>query len=263
MLLQHSCTSRSRAHDGSAKAKKQKTKKTDETLLTVSRNWSAAMSAGFPLTLRVFHVGHPWTPFPVFLPEHVALKHAILSVQVILRTGNGNSDCVCVCAAWGGWVRGGGGWGGETGYVGNNTKHKKCHMIWSEGLIYLASERICCMWFGGENVFLLCSQCAQTQHMETFSERPWVCEKKRAPDILFLLPLFIAFLELFFLPQTDWITYICLPHVERNSLMNICIAFDNHDVQLVIDLFFFLQYLSLLHVLILDKDNPKKYRCSF
>lgn len=41
------------------KQKKQKTKKTDETLLTVSRNWSAAMSAGFPLTLRVFHVGHP------------------------------------------------------------------------------------------------------------------------------------------------------------------------------------------------------------
>lgn len=211
MLLQHSCTSRSRAHDGSAKAKKQKTKKTDETLLTVSRNWSAAMSAGFPLTLRVFHVGHPWTPFPVFLPEHVALKHAILSVQVILRTGNGNSDCVCVCAAWGGW-------GGETGYVGNNTKHKKCHMIWSEGLIYLASERICCMWFGGENVFLLCSQCAQTQHMETFSERPWVCEKKRAPDILFLLPLFIAFLELF--SPSNWLNYIHLFATCRKKLPN-------------------------------------------
>lgn len=53
---------------------------------------------------------------------------------------------------------GGGGEGGETGYVGNNTKHKKCHMIWNTELIYLASERICCMWFGGENVFLLCSQ---------------------------------------------------------------------------------------------------------
>lgn len=75
---------------------KQKKKCTSETLLSVFRNWSAAMSSGFPLTLRVFHVGHPWTPFPVFLPEHVASKHAILSVQVILRTGNGNSECACV-----------------------------------------------------------------------------------------------------------------------------------------------------------------------
>lgn len=181
---------------------KQKKKCTSETLLSVFRNWSTAMSSGFPLTLRVFHVGHPWTPFPVFLPEHVASKHAILSVQVILRTGNGNSECACVvrmcvqCL----WVRVRQCWkvgGGETGYVGNNTKHKKCHMIWNTGLIYLASERICCMWFGGENVFPLCSQCAQTQHMETFSERPWVCEKK-VPDILFLLPLFIAFFSSFF-----------------------------------------------------------------
>lgn len=27
---------------------------------------------------------------------HVALKHAILPVQVILRTGNGKSECACV-----------------------------------------------------------------------------------------------------------------------------------------------------------------------
>lgn len=146
MLLQHSCTSRSRAHDGSAKAKKQKTKKTDETLLTVSRNWSAAMSAGFPLTLRVFHVGHPWTPFPVFLPEHVALKHAILSVQVILRTGNGNSDCVCVCAAWGGWVRGGGGGGGVKQDMLGITQSTKS-VTWSEAkgwFIWLQKESVAC-----------------------------------------------------------------------------------------------------------------------
>lgn len=31
----------------------------------------------------------------------------------------------------------------------------------------------------------------QTQHMETFSERPWLREKKsKAPDILFLLSFF-------------------------------------------------------------------------
>lgn len=53
------------------------------------------------------------------------------------------------------------------------------------------------MWFGGENVFLLCSQSGQTQHMETFSERPQVCGGKKVPDILFLLPLFIAFSLLF------------------------------------------------------------------
>lgn len=75
---------------------KQKKKCTSETLLTVFKSWSAAMSSGFPLTLWAFHVGHPWTPLPVFLPEHVALKHAILPVQVILRTGNGKSECACV-----------------------------------------------------------------------------------------------------------------------------------------------------------------------
>lgn len=144
---------------------------TRETLLTIFRNWSAAMSSGFPPTLRLFYVGHPWTPFPVFLPEHVALRHAILSAQVILRTGNGNSASVCPCmcsssfaCAWKKCGRS----ELETGYTGNNTKHKKCHMIWNTALIYLASERICCMWFGGENVFLLCSRSTQTQHMETF-----------------------------------------------------------------------------------------------
>lgn len=84
----------------------------------------------------------------------------------------------------------GGGGEAETGYVGNNTKHKKCHMIWNTGLIYLASKRICCMWFGGENVFLLRSQCAQTQHMETFSERPWVCKKKKKLQTFYFFSLF-------------------------------------------------------------------------
>lgn len=131
-----------------------------------------------------------------------------------METLNVHVSCVCVCSVCACVWDSVGRWGGETGYVGNNTKHKKCHMIWNTGLIYLASERICCMWFGGENVFPLCSQCAQTQHMETFSERPWVCEKK-VPDILFLLPLFIAFFSsFFFFSWTDWITYICLPHVE-------------------------------------------------
>lgn len=159
------------------------------TLLSVFRDWSAAMSPGFPLTLWAFHVGHPWTPFPVFLPEHVALKHAILSAQVILRTGYGNSECAsCVYVHW---LGGGLKWD----MLGITPSTKKCHMIWSTGLIYLASERICCMWFGGVNVFPLCSLCAQTQHMETFSERPWVYEKKRKTvDVLFLLSAFRIFL---------------------------------------------------------------------
>lgn len=123
--------------------------------------------------------------------------------------------CVCMRVREG-WNGGGGGVGGKLkqDMLGIKQSAEKCHMICNTGLIYLASERICCMWFGGENVFLLCSRSGQTQHMETFSERPQVCGgKKKAPDILFLLPLFIAF---FSSSQTDWISHICSPYVETS-----------------------------------------------
>lgn len=140
-------------------------------------------------------------------------EHAILPDQVIWRTGNGNSEraCACVwkCVGEGEWRWGAGGEG-----VWNNIQ-KKSHMIWSIGLIYLASEKICCMWFGGENVFFLHSQPPQTQHMETFSERPWVCEKSSRH--LFLLPLFIAFH--FF---SNWSNYIHLLAKCWSILMTIC-----------------------------------------
>lgn len=166
-----------------------KQKCTCETFLTFFRNSSAAVSSGFspnreyfmldtlelPFLFSCLSMSHWSPPFCLYRWSY-AQEMETLNVHVY-----GIRVCVCVCAVL---VRacvralegGGGGGGGETGYVGNNTKHKKCHMIWSTGLIYLASERICCMWFREENVFLLCSQCAQTQHMETFSERPWVCE---------------------------------------------------------------------------------------
>lgn len=62
-------------------------------------------------------------------------KHAALSVQVMLRTGCGNSECAVLWERGdgGGMVGGGatgrvagreGGGLGVTGYVGNNTKHQ-------------------------------------------------------------------------------------------------------------------------------------------
>lgn len=150
----------------------------------------------------------------------------------------------CLCVRENAGIVGGGG-EVETGYVGNNTKHKKCHMIWNTGLIYLASEGICCMWFGGENVFLLCSQCAQTQHMETFSERPWVCEKKESFRHFISLPLFIAFWVLFF---SNWLNYIHLLATCRNfSLINIRDPLWGSDVQLADMLILYCGVYPLLH----------------
>lgn len=144
---------------------------------------------------------------------HIEAQHSVCTGDLTYRKWKLWMCCVCVCAVCvcvrvgigAGWK-----WGLKQDMLGITQSTKS--VTWSETeLIYLASERICCMWFGGENVFLLCSQCAQTQHMETFSERP-MGPGEKAPDILFLLPLFIAFSVLFF--PTDWITYICLPHVE-------------------------------------------------
>lgn len=86
-------------------------------------------------------------------------------------------------------------------------------MFWNTALIYLASERICCMWFGGENVFLLCSQSAQTQHMETF---------RRSHGSVKKLCTFNFSLFSLGLGSPNWLNYIHLCAICRKIfLMNV------------------------------------------
>lgn len=193
-------------------AVKQK-KCTRETLLTVFRNWSAAMSFGFPLTLRLFHVGHPWTPFPVFLPEHVALKHAILSAQVILRTGNGNSERVCLCMhSYMGLCA------HEKSVVAESLKQDMLgitqstkSVTWSETqgwFIWLQKESVACGL--EERMFSFFAPSVLRHNTWKHFERPWVCKKSFSPSFHCVL----AF-------QTDWVTYICSTSVEKRIfLMN-------------------------------------------
>lgn len=114
-----------------------------------------------------------------------------LPVQVIWRTGNGNSECACV------WERVGME-GVETGYVGNKTKHRKS-VTWSETrgwFIWPLKESVAC---GLEERMFSFFALDLVRHntWKHFQRGHRSVGGEKAPDILFLLPLFIAFSVLF------------------------------------------------------------------
>lgn len=207
------------------------------------------MGSGFSLTLRAFHVGHPWTPLPVFLPEHVALKHAILPVQVILRTGNGKSGCACVvyvyayahacvcvyeCALtmcervleWGC----AGSWNRicweqhKAQKVSHDLKHGVDLFGFRKNLLHVVWRREC---FPS-----LLSVCSDTTHGNIFWEAMGLWKKKKEKSTRHFIssPSFHSFFWFF----SNWLNYThLLPTCGNISLMNICDAFKGCDVQLV------------------------------
>lgn len=99
---------------------------------------------------------------------------------------------------WRGWGIGGVVGGVETGYVGYKTKHRKVSHDLKHGvdLFGLRKNLLHVVW-RRECFPSLLSIWSDTTHGNIFGEATGLWGEKKAPDILFLLPLFIAFSVLF------------------------------------------------------------------
>lgn len=108
--------------------------------------------------------------------------------------------CMRVRESWngGGGGLGVGGGGVETGYVGYKTKHQKVSHDLKHGvdLFGLRKNLLHVVW-RRECFPSLLSIWSDTTHGNIFGEATGLWGEKKAPDILFLLPLFIAFSVLF------------------------------------------------------------------
>lgn len=153
-----------------------------------------------PFLFSCLSMLHRSTPLSLYrwsyAQEMETLKVRVSCMRVRVRV---HDVCSCVCV----WQRTGIR-GAETGYVGNNTKHKKVsHDLKHRVDLFGFRKNLLHVVWRGECFPSSLAVCSDTTHGNIFWEAMGLREKrKRALDILFLLSfhtLFSSFLFFFFL----------------------------------------------------------------